>query len=125
MRFEVNMRGQNVAINYGTNPMGEVAGVWVELADGGQADSLTATDELTAWSLANQHHAQGQLAIDADQVDMPLVIEFVRFVQRSVNHLQEPERSARLMAVAAAIRDESPNMTERVANVLFPQGVAA
>lgn len=58
MRFEHSMRGQTVAINYGTNPQGQVAGVWVELADGGQADGLTAVEELAAWRLATQHLAQ-------------------------------------------------------------------
>ena len=60
MRFEHSMRGQSVAINYGTNPQGEVAGVWVELADGGQADGLTATEELAAWRLAMAHNEQQQ-----------------------------------------------------------------
>lgn len=61
MRFQhSSMRGQSVVIHYGLNPMGEVAGVWVELADGGQADGLTATEELAAWRLAMAHNEAQQ-----------------------------------------------------------------
>ena len=62
MKFTHSMRGQSVTIHYGTNPMGQVAGVWVELADGGQADGLTATEELAAWRLAMAHNEQQQQA---------------------------------------------------------------
>jgi hypothetical protein len=68
MRFEHSMRGQSVAINYGTNPQGQVAGVWVELGDGGQADGLTATEELAAWRLAMQHNAAQQQAAQQCEV---------------------------------------------------------
>lgn len=54
----------------------------------------------------------------------PLVSEFVQFVVRHVQRLPDPERSDSLRAVADAIRDESPNRNERVANVLFSQGGA-
>lgn len=55
----------------------------------------------------------------------PLVTEFVQAVERHVRHLPEPQRSDKLLAVADALREESPNMKERVADVLFPQGGAA
>lgn len=58
MRFEANMRGQAVAIHYGTNPMGAVAGLWVEWANGGHADNLTPAEELAAWSLAQNFQAE-------------------------------------------------------------------
>ncbi len=125
MRFEANMRGQNVAINYGTNPMGEVAGVWVELANGGHVVGLTAEDEAVSWALASVHNAQQQIGIDAGSVNVPLVIEFVLLVNRLVSHLPEPQRADRLMAVVGAIRDESPGRADRIANVLFPHRSAA
>ena len=68
MRFEHSMRGQSVAINYGVNPQCEVAGVWVELGDGGQADGLTATEELAAWRLAAQHNAAQLAAMRGSEV---------------------------------------------------------
>lgn len=68
MRFEHSMRGQTVAINYGTNPQGQVSGVWVELADGGQADGLTAVEEMAAWRLATQHNAQQQASQQTAEV---------------------------------------------------------
>lgn len=71
MRFEHSMRGQSVAINYGTNPMGEVAGVWVELADGGRAD-LTPLEELAARRLAVAHHEAQLQASGAVPALMPL-----------------------------------------------------
>lgn len=73
MRFEHSMRGQTVAINYGTNPMGEVAGVWVELTDGGQADGLTAVEEMAARRLATQHNAQQMETTGAVPALMPLL----------------------------------------------------
>ena len=66
--FTHSMRGQSVTIHYGTNPNGEVAGVWVELGDGGQADGLTATEELAAWRLACQHNAAQQQAAQQCEV---------------------------------------------------------
>ncbi len=59
-RFVHSMRGQSVTINYGTNPQGEVAGVWVELGDGGQAEGLTATEEMAAWRLAMAHNDEAR-----------------------------------------------------------------
>lgn len=61
MRFQhSSMRGQSVVIHYGLNPMGEVAGVWVELGDGGRAEELTATEELAAWRLAMAHNDEAR-----------------------------------------------------------------
>lgn len=68
MRFQHNMRGQAVTINYGTNPQGQVAGVWVERANGGQADGLTAVEEMAAWRLAMQHNAQQATQAATEQV---------------------------------------------------------
>ena len=57
MQFETNMRGQVVTINYGTNPQGQVAGVWMRLADGTYAKDMTTDEEAEAFKLANHHQA--------------------------------------------------------------------
>lgn len=59
MQFQHTMRGQSVTVNYGTNPQGQVAGVWVELADGGQADT-TGHEDMAVWLLAQSHNEQSQ-----------------------------------------------------------------
>ncbi|MDP3424694.1 MAG: hypothetical protein Q8S32_13140 [Burkholderiaceae bacterium] len=123
MRFEHSMRGQTVTINYGTTPQGPF--IWVDLEDGSPALDLTPEEQTETCRLAKQHDAQQQQAIGSDQVVTPLVAEFVHFVLRQVRHLPESERADKLRAVADALREESPNMKERVADLLFPQGGAA
>lgn len=55
MRFKTKLRNQAVTIVYGTNPSGQVAGAWVELADGGPAD-LTPEENVMALKLAREHN---------------------------------------------------------------------
>lgn len=51
MQVQANINGRALVINYGTNPMGQVAGAWAELPDGRGAD-LDATEETQMWALA-------------------------------------------------------------------------
>ncbi len=75
MHFDANMRGQTVRICYGTNPQGQVAGVWLKLADGTRAKDMTDDEEEEAFALARQH--QASLGAHAD-ITPPACWSFAR-----------------------------------------------
>ena len=56
MQVQANINGRALVVNYGTNPMGQVAGAWAELPDGSVAD-LSPADENQMWAVANEHAA--------------------------------------------------------------------
>lgn len=59
MRFTTTMRGQPVTVVYGTNPSGQVAGAWVELADSGPAELTDAEGDLV-FEIASEQNKLAQ-----------------------------------------------------------------